>query len=249
MHIHRYGTGSRIFFGLHGWSGTHQTFAPFAPHLPDDVSLFAVDLPASGRSPRPPDWPLEWSLDWFENALGEVMVSLPGPRLTLIGNCSGALLGLLGASRVIPLVERFVLLDPFAFTPWYFRLFTDVPVFGKLAYYSSFANPLGRWLTNLSLAKHRQGETDLTEAFEHVDHEAALRYLRLFNSIGSIERFRALNAPTDIFYGARTFAAVKESVTMWQSLWPHATAQAVDAGHLPIEEATAQLSRLIFRHD
>jgi pimeloyl-ACP methyl ester carboxylesterase len=242
MFVHRYGTGSRIFFGLHGWSGTHQTFAPFASHLPADVSLFAVDLPASGQSPRP----AQWSLDWFENALGEVMASLPAERFTLIGNCSGALLGLLGASRVMPRVERFVLLDPFAYTPWYFGLFT-VPVLGQVAYYSSFANPLGRWLTNLSLANHRQGETDLTGAFERVDHEAALRYLHLFNSMGSIERFRSLVAPTDIFYGARTFAAVKTSVTMWQSLWPHATAQAVDAGHLPIEEATAQLSRLIFQ--
>ncbi len=242
MYLHRYGTGQRIFFGLHGWSGTHQTFAPFAPHLPDDVSLFAVDLPANGQSQRP----VEWSLAWFENALGEVMASLPSERFTMIGNCSGALLGLLGASRVMPLVERFVLLDPFAYTPWYFRLFT-LPMLGEVAYYSSFANPLGRWLTNLSLAKHRQGETDLTEAFERIDHAAALRYLKLFDSIGSIERFRALNAPTDIFYGARTFAAVKTSVAMWQSLWPHATAHAVDACHLPIEEATETLSRLIFQ--
>ncbi|NOT60804.1 MAG: alpha/beta fold hydrolase [Acidobacteria bacterium] len=243
MHLHRYGTGRRIFFGLHGWSGTHQTFAPFASHLPADVSLFAVDLPASGLSPRP----TEWSLEWFEKALGEVMASLPCERLTLIGNCSGALLGLLGAARVMPRVERFVLLDPFAYTPWYFRLFL-VPLLGEMAYYSSFANPLGRWLTNLSLAKHRQDATDLTESFGRVDHAAALRYLKLFDSMGSIERFRALVAPTDIYFGARTFAAVKSSVTMWQSLWPHATAQAVDAGHLPIEEATAQLSRRIFCH-
>ncbi len=244
MFVHRYGTGSRIFFGLHGWSGTHQTFAPFAQHLPNDVSLYAVDLPASGQSPGP----AQWSLDWFEKALGEVMASLPAPGFTLVGNCSGALLGLLGASSVMPRIERFVLLDPFAYMPWYFRLFTDVPVLGQVAYYSSFANPLGRWLTNLSLAKHRQGETDLTGSFERVNHAAALRYLKLFNELGSIERFSSLNAPTDIFYGARTFAAVKSSVTMWQSLWPHADAKAVDAGHLPIVEATAQLSRLIFRH-
>ena len=247
MYLHRYGTGSRIFFGLHGWSGTHQTFAPFAQHLPADVSLFAVDLPASGQSPRPPNWSLDWSLEWFAESLGEVMANLPGERFTMIGNCSGALLGLLGAAPVMPRVERFVLLDPFAYTPWYFRLFL-VPLFGELAYYSSFANPLGRWLTNLSLAKHRQDETDLTESFGRVDHAAALRYLKLFDSLGSIERFRTLVAPTDIYYGERTFGAVKTSVTMWQSLWPHATAQAVDAGHLPIEEATAQLSRQIFCH-
>ena len=241
MYLHRYGTGARIFFGLHGWSGTHQAFAPCAPHLPDDVSLFAADLPANGRSPRP----AEWSLAWFENALGEVMTALPGERFTLVGNCSGALLGLLAAPRVWSRIERFVLIDPFAFMPWYFKLF-DLPVIGKLAYASSFANPLGRWLTNLSLANHRQDATDLTEAFERIDHAAALKYLKLFNSIGSLERFRPLVAPTDICFGARSFKAIKTSVEMWQTMWPHAHAHELAAGHLPIEEATAALSRLIF---
>jgi pimeloyl-ACP methyl ester carboxylesterase len=244
MHVHRYGTGSRIFFGLHGWSGTHQTFAPLAAQLPADASLFAVDLPACGQTPRP-SASSAWTLDAFAKDLGAVMKALPCERFTMIGNCSGALLGLLAAPHVQARIERCVLIDPFAYTPWYFGLFTW-PLFGKLAYYSSFANPLGRWITNLSLAKHRQGQSDLTEGFGRVDHDAALRYLKLFNDIGSIERFRALQMPTDICYGARSFSAIKTSVQMWQRLWPHAQLHELNAGHLPILEATTAMSQIIF---
>lgn len=182
----------------------------------------------------------------FAAAIGEVIDQLDAERFTLVGNCSGALLGLLAVPSRLARVERLVLLDPFAFVPWYFRLFIAKP-FGKYAYYSTFANPLGRWLTNLSLAKHRTDATDLTGSFSKVDHTVSFRYLELLASLGSIERFRDVHAPTDIVYGARSFQAVKASVAMWQALWPHAQAwELAGAGHLPILEATEALSRIVF---
>jgi pimeloyl-ACP methyl ester carboxylesterase len=106
---------------------------------------------------------------------------------------------------------------------------------------------LGRWITNLSLAQHRAAGTDLTGSFGKVDHVVSLRYLELLVSIGSIERFRDVHAPTDIVYGARSFQAVKTSVAMWQALWPHAKSwELAGAGHLPILEATKALSRIVF---
>lgn len=242
MFVQRYGNGSRAFLGLHGWSGDHRTFEPLLRYLPKDASFYSVDLPGYGQSPVP----REWTLAAFAEAVGDVIDKLPAERLTLVGNCSGALLGLLAAPSRLARLERLVLLDPFAFVPWYFRLFIEKP-FGKYAYYSTFANPLGRWITNLSLARYRAEATDLTGSFGKVDHAVSLRYLELLASIGSIERFREVRVTTDIVNGARSFQAVKASVAMWQTLWPHAQCwELAEAGHLPILEATEELSRIVF---
>ncbi len=39
MHVHRYGTGPDVYFGLHGWAGSHLTYAPIVPHLPPSATL------------------------------------------------------------------------------------------------------------------------------------------------------------------------------------------------------------------
>jgi pimeloyl-ACP methyl ester carboxylesterase len=243
MFVERYGNGKRVIVGLHGWSGDHRTFEPLLRWLPPDVSFYSVDLPGYGQSAPP----RAWDLPGMATELGACLAQLEAERFTLLGNCSGALLGLLAVPPLLARVERVVLLDPFAFVPWYFRLFIEWP-FGKYAYYSAFANPLGRWITNRSLAKHRSATTDLTGSFRRVDHQVSFRYLELLASIGSIERFRALQIPTDIVYGARSFQAVKQSVEMWRKLWPHARVwELAGAGHLPILEATEALSRILFQ--
>jgi pimeloyl-ACP methyl ester carboxylesterase len=176
--------------------------------------------------------------------------AVESPTLTLIGNCSGALLGLAALEQqpsIQKRIERLVLIDPFAFTPWYFQLFL-VPLFGKVAYYSTFANPLGRVVTNLSLRGHRAGETDLTHSFRRIDHTVSYRYLEMLTGIGSIDRWAKIELETDLIHGARTFSAVKQSMGLWQRMWPHARVHALaSAGHLPILESTEELSRLLFR--
>jgi pimeloyl-ACP methyl ester carboxylesterase len=218
MFVKRYGNGPRAFLGWHGWSGDHRTFEPLLRYLPAEVSFYSVDLPGYGQSPPPLG---EWNLTTVAEEIGATIDKLAVERFTLVGNCSGALLGLQAVPSRLARIERLVLLDAFAFVPWYFRLFIEKP-FGTYAYYSTFANPLGRWITNLSLARHRAAATDLTGSFGKVDHTVSLRYLELLASIGGIERFRDVHAPTDIVYGARSFQAVKASVAMWQALWPHA---------------------------
>lgn len=243
MFVQRYGNGEKVIAGLHGWSGDHRTFEPLLASMPSGWALYSPDLPGCGESPAP----RAWTLDAFAAELSQFFAELPAERFTLLGNCSGALLGLLGLPVVAERVERLVLLDPFAFVPWYFRLFLEWP-FGKYAYYSAFANPLGRWITNRSLAKHRDKTTDLTGSFRRVDHEVSFRYLELLASIGSIERFQPLRVPTDIVFGARSFQAIKQSVALWRAMWPHVQVwELAHAGHLPILEATDALSRILFQ--
>src|SRR5512132_3005474 len=110
MHIERYGKGENIFFGLHGWGGDHSTFAPLAAVLPDAATLYAADLPGYGRSPAPHDWSIEAIADEVAAAIDATRA----PRLTVIGNCSGAIVGLAAAETLGHRVERLVLIDPFA---------------------------------------------------------------------------------------------------------------------------------------
>ncbi|MFM8392937.1 MAG: alpha/beta fold hydrolase [Acidobacteriota bacterium] len=243
-----FGHGERTYFGIHGWSGTHETFLPLLNDLPDDVRFISVDLPGHGRS----GWTGRPDLRQIADELAGEIEKIDAPQLTLVGNCSGALLGL-AALEVRPhlqaRIERMVLIDPFAFTPWYFGIFV-LPVFGRLFYHSTFANPLGRWLTNLSLRGKRSSETDLTHSFQRVDHQASYRYLEMLTSIGSIARWSGILIDTDIVHGERTFGAIRESVGMWRSIWPHIRIHELPAaGHLPILEATDEVRQLLFGED
>lgn len=242
MHIERYGTGKQVYFGLHGWSGDHTTFAPLAAQLPAHASLFSADLPGFGQSPAPP----QWTLAALTEEIATAIATRATAPVTLIGNCSGALFGLLVAQKLPHQIQRLILIDPFAYWPWYFKVFV-APGLGQYAYYTTFANPVGRWLTNRSLRHKRQAGTHLTQSFAAVNHEAARRALALLTHIAGIEQFRSLQMPIDIVYGERTFGAVKKSVVQWRVLWPQARCWELSgAGHLPIEEATAPLSEIIF---
>jgi pimeloyl-ACP methyl ester carboxylesterase len=247
MYVKRYGAGEQeTYFGLHGWSGDHRTFAPLAAHLPPRASLYSADLPGCGQSPATrQDLMLDTVSDEIVEAIKDV--TPPRGRVTLIGTCSGAILGLLAAQRIQPRLKRLVLIDPFAYWPWYFRVFV-AKSFGRYAYRTTFANPFGRWLTNQSLRGHRTAETDLTNSFGRINHDIAQRYLALLAEVEGIERFAGLrNVPIDIVYGERTFDAVKKSIAMWQGIWPQARAHVLSgAGHLPILEATAALSEIAF---
>ncbi len=243
MHIHRYGHGPAAYVGIHGWGGSHATFEPLASHVPPFASLFAVDLPGYGWSPPPPSW----SAASVGEAIAEAIHGLEVHSVTLIGNCSGAIFALLAASHLRPRPVRLVLIDPFAFVPWYFRVFVH-PVFGRPAYYTTFANPLGRWLTNISLKRRRTEGSDLTRSFAGVDHEVSLRYLQMLQAMHDIDQFSDVCAHVDILYGERTFAAVKQSLLSWVAVWPEARLIRMDgAGHLPIVEAPLQLASTVFR--
>lgn len=242
MFVKRYGEGDCAFFGLHGWSGDHATFAPLAQYLPRDATFYSADLPGFGQSPPP----REWSLDEMTGEIAAEIVKMNSPSITVVGNCSGAILALAAMPLIAGRVNRLVLIDPFAYVPWYFKLFVATPI-GRYAYYSTFANPVGRWVTNLSLRRHRTEESDLTGSFSAVDHEAAYQCLRMLCSIDGLAGFGWIRHPVDIVYGERTFGAIKRSVEMWKGVWPQArTFELKSAGHLPIEEATGQLSRIVF---
>nr|MBA3766459.1 alpha/beta fold hydrolase [Acidobacteriota bacterium] len=237
------GTGRRAYLGLHGWGSDRRVFAPLAQHVPAAASFYSADLPGCGSS----EPPREWSLDAIVAEIINTVLSIDAGSVTIVGHCGGAIFGMFAAREAVRTVERVVAVDPFAYLPRYFQLFAGKG-FGRRAYNATFANPLGRWMTNRALNVGRDsGQTDLTASFSSTDHEVARRYLTLFDSMGGVEEFQGLQAEVDLVYGEKTFGAVRKSVALFSHTLPHSrTLRLEGARHMPLEEATAQLSRIIF---
>ncbi|HOJ33865.1 MAG TPA: alpha/beta hydrolase [Candidatus Hydrogenedentes bacterium] len=245
MYVEKQGEGRRTFVGIHGWAGNHRTFRRLMPFLPDDACFYSLDLPGYGSSPPPREWTFLAVCDQLELFLKE----LHEKPLTLVGNCGGALFAVELAKRLSADVGRIVLIDPFAFAPLYFRVFTW-GTFGRYAYFSTFANPIGRWFTNSALYRRRSAQANLTSAFTTVNHETAHRYICLMCSIRSARIFGNVSVPADIVYGERTFKAVRASLPIWRETLPSARFHELKgAGHEPLREATKALSQVIFEYD
>jgi len=247
MYFIRKGKGGQGVVGFHGWSGDHTTFLPLMEKLPEAVSFYSYDLPGCGRSAEPS----QWEIREVARSVAKELVALEKENLTLVGSCTGGLMGVFVARELTGMgrgsvVGRLVMIDPFAECPWYFRLFL-IPGLGGLMYRTAFANPLGRWITNLLLREKRTGEVNMTESFRQVNHRVTLDYLRMFERAGAPEQFQALKIPTQIVRGEKTFGAVKQAVERWQRVWPEATVHILlGVGHLPIDEGTEMVEKILF---
>jgi pimeloyl-ACP methyl ester carboxylesterase len=172
--------------------------------------------------------------------------NLDRDRFTLVGNCSGAIVGLHLARKMRERIDRLVMIDPFAYMPWYFGLFLRGQ-FGRRAYDATFASRLGRTLTNSALQHKRTVDSHLTSSFAEVNHDTVYRYLQMLDENCNYRQFADVDVPITLIHGERTFAAVKRSIDLWSILWPLAERYELkDAGHLPLEETPQQLASILF---
>lgn len=242
MYLEKIGTGNKIYLGLHGWGADHSVFAPLAPTIPADATFYSADLPGISHSPPP----AKWGVGEITAEIVETVSALGNPGVTIVGHCGGAVFGLLAAIRSEGLVTRLVMVDPFAYLPRYFKLFINKHV-GDAAYKATFANRFGRWVTNQTLRGKRRGETNLTASFASADHEVALEYLSLFAEMEKIEIPADLSVEIDLVSGTKSFGAVRKSVVSLKTRLPDARVLTLaEASHMPFEEATEQLCRIIF---
>jgi pimeloyl-ACP methyl ester carboxylesterase len=245
LHHRVFGAGERVFVGLHGWNGSWDTFEPLVPYLPDDAQLISLDLPGYGDSPGLDTW----TLDAVARAILEtVEAAAPGKKFTLVGSCSGAVVGLYVGRHAGDRMQRFVILEPFAYVPIYLRILV-FPIFGHLFYWSAFANPVGRWITNTILAGKRQDETDMMASFSRGSPWVPHRYLQLFDSIPGAHAFESLSMPKTMIVGEYTFEAVRDSVRIWSEVWGECEIERLpETGHLILDESPEAVSHLIFKH-
>ena len=247
MHRVRTGRGGHGVVGFHGWSGDHTTFDPLIQKLPEAVSFYSFDLPGCGKSPKPK----VWEIRSVARSIAVEVAALGKEKVTLVGSCTGGLMALFVARELLEMgrggvVGRLVMIDPFAVCPWYFGIFL-IPLFGPLMYGVTFANPLGRWITDLFLKERRGSSVSLTESFVRVDHRVSLATLRMFERAGEPEQFRGMDIPVEIIRGEKTFTAVKQAVERWRGVWPEMSVHILaGVGHLPIEEASEAVRRIVF---
>lgn len=243
LSTHVCGDGRRIVAGLHGWNGSHATFAPLEDRVPASSRLVGIDLAGYGDSPAPPKWDLP--------TIGaQIAATLEGlddeAPVDLVGSCSGGVIALFVAPLIAERLDRFIFLEPFAYVPGYLSLFTK-PIVGRFFYYAAFGNPVGRVITNAALAGHRGDDTDMTASFSRGSIEVPLRYLHLFDAIDEPESFADLPGQIELVYGEHTFDAIRESVDIWKEVWPHARRREITgAGHLLLEEAPEKVANAIF---
>ena len=238
-----FGGGDDLFVGLHGWNGSLATFEPLSGYVPESATLLSLDLPGYGES-APPE---EWTLDAIAGSIVDTVEHVaPGRRFTLVGSCSGAVVGLYVGRCAGPRMQRFVLLEPFAYVPFYLRIFV-FPIVGLLFYWSAFANPLGRWIGNIALSGKRQDQTDMMASFSRGSPWVPHRYLQLFDDVPSAHTFEDLRMPKTIVLGEYTFDAVRESAQIWSSVWQTSQFEELPGtGHLILDESPQAVSRLIF---
>jgi len=240
MHAETYGNGPSVIVGYHGWAGTHRDYAGVGRHLPERWRLIAPDLPGYGASAAPP------RID--ERSVVTKLVahldSLGPEPVTLSGYCSGAILALLVAEMRPEAVGRIVMIDPFAYVPFYFRIFT-LGEFGRRAYRTTFASGFGRRVTDWALRRHRRADSSFTDAFRSVNHDVVLAYLRMFAAVGSPERFKDLKPPVTLCRGERTFDAVRRSMGMFSAVWPDAEVHVIGGGHLMMMRSASEIARIL----
>lgn len=248
LHVTRFGHGSsHTFLGVHGWgsSGT-QSFAELAEHLPSTASLFAPDMPGCGLSAEPSSWDIAHIHDSLFESFDALDVSGP---VTVIGSCSGAF-------HILPLaiarperISHIVLLEPFAYMPWFFSIFL-APLTGYPLYKGVFDNPIGRAVTRASLRRQGgdQEKVDMIGAFgSHAGLQAAYKYLRYYGSIKDHGVFASARQPVRIICGANSFKAVHASIPLWQENWPALDVQMLEeTGHMLSQEAPERTASLIF---
>lgn len=232
----------RPYLCLHGWGGDHRDFLPLVARRPEGARLLSLDLPGYARSPRPAAWTMDSILD----EIGALIETRRSGPCTLVGFCSGAAMAVLLAQRRPALTRRVVMIDPFAYVPWYFRLFL-AGEFGRRAYATTFQSAPGRAIANGILRRMQRSDEDFTRAFASLNHEIALRHLALLNSV-DVRRITLDRAiAVDIVIGAHTFGAVRRSVEIFQSLWPQARRHELTGiGHLIMVKGAPQLAELIF---
>ena len=199
--------------------------------------------------------PAKWEMKSLGHDLAKELIALDHVHLTLAGNCSGALLALFAIRELrqmgrADVVGRLVMIDPFAYCPWYLEVFVH-PLLGPLGwwiYLATFANPVSRYLLNFCLQGKRTKDTHLTETFAQANHRATWLFLKVMYECGPPTAFQGLPVPVEILVGENSFSTVVKSVDIWKDILRQASVHVLPgACHLPIEENPILVSKILFR--
>eukprot|EP00792_Barthelona_sp_PAP020_P005891 TRINITY_DN2839_c0_g1_i2.p1 TRINITY_DN2839_c0_g1~~TRINITY_DN2839_c0_g1_i2.p1 ORF type:complete len:290 (+),score=79.58 TRINITY_DN2839_c0_g1_i2:189-1058(+) len=247
-YIKRYGSGSSIFVGLHGWAGSYKTFDPIVEYIPPSVSFFCIDLPGYGNS----DPPEAYHIQVIASEVANVISSLGYKDITLVVYCLGGVVALYMAPLISHLLKKIIFMETFAFVPNYWSFLGQTHC-GACTYYCIFENSCGSTCFS-SIYNFFDPSANLKEWASGMDHTNSYNWLNAVTdeSILNIEIVRPQahrldNIPIVIAVGANTFEDIPVSAELLLTLWPHAKIIAIpNSSHYPIEENSEFVADLCF---
>lgn len=90
LYYEQHGTGKDILL-LHGWGCDSSFFKPITNNLAADYRVTVVDLPAHGKSEKPPE---PWGVGDFAQLVCHLIDELALKNTTLVGHSNGGRIGL-----------------------------------------------------------------------------------------------------------------------------------------------------------
>ena len=113
----KYGHGSNIIFGLHGWLDNANTFDLMVPYLPPDYTLMSFDLPGHGLSDHFPEGFI-YDPRGYVGAVKKAVTELKLSKFIYLGHSMGAVVGIQYVAIFPEDVIAFISID--IIKPWSF---------------------------------------------------------------------------------------------------------------------------------
>jgi pimeloyl-ACP methyl ester carboxylesterase len=246
------GSGPPLVF-FHGWIGNEDTFGPCHTAFAHHYTVYRPAWPGYGKSPPLSDVSIEALVEIGRNFI----LATSDPPVTLVGNCLGGNIAMELLRRYPRLVNRLVLIEMYAFIPWYLHLLL-IPHMNVLLYRLLFNSMIGFRFLNRLLTTRIAGEGDgmhyIEEGFHRTSARAAVDFIK------AVKRFEKKYRPlyreqfrTDVstiyVEGGRNFkpiSAFRETAHMY---FRNLTIVSIpESLHVPIAEQPELFSARVLSH-
>ncbi len=218
VYLYRVGSGEPVLF-IHGVRGSSWTWRNSIGELSQHLSCYLVDMPGYDRSDIPPR---QYSMEDFAEAMLDVLDACGLEQASVVGEHTGAILGLLLAGKYPQRVKKLVL-DGLPYwnqeqgkkiwERFFLPRYTDttsfhIPVYPLIPWEEARARGAGSNLTVAGRPLHEAPEADreIWEKQEEIHHRSRLWERYTHESTTKCDMVAAgskVNTPTLLLYGDR----------------------------------------------
>jgi pimeloyl-ACP methyl ester carboxylesterase len=245
------GSGPPLVF-FHGLIGNEDTFslchAAFASHY----TVYRPAWPGYGNSSPLPDFSIEDLVEIGKNFI----LSTGHTSVTLVGNCLGGNVAMELARLYPDMVRRLILIELYAYFPWYFYLLL-VSGFNKILYRIVFKTRICFNLLNsfmpLQQTNGSNGWMYTWEGFNRTPVESALGFLKGIRRFSKMmykvykESYRS-NLSVIYVEGGRSFGPVKDFVNLARLCFQNLTIVGIpESLHNPVVEQPELFNQRILK--
>jgi len=246
------GSGPPLVF-FHGWIGNEDTFGPCHAAFARHYTVYRPAWPGYGKSSPLRDVSIESLVEIGKNF---ILATSDAP-VTLVGNCLGGNIAMELLRRYPSLVERLVLIEMYAFIPWYLHLLL-IPHLNVLLYRLLFNSIIGfRFLNSLlttRIAGDGEGMRYIEEGFHRTSARTAVDFLKAVNRFEN--KYRLLyrqqfktDVATIYIEGGRNFKPISAFKETAHTYFRNLTIVPIpESLHVPIAEQPGLFSARVLFH-